>query len=231
MQKTVLNDRCELDLISIVSALFVPAFKKLATPIEEREGLETICPHLLNKVVEMILHDVTGDTEPKTLTLSLVRDIFVMYGEKDAVSDDEVLQKLLLVATEGKENVEFNAETMLRILTHDLQEFDVRKEVEATTNMMDVFGNDCMGCHGISVKREVEEEDCDKKNGENGASGESLFIKRITTGKAIDFIAGTYSCKYQVVCVWSFFVFTFMGYGKRCSFGARFHYLFYYHIS
>ena len=246
VETMILNKNSSLDLISLVAALFVPTFMKLLvatqtpTPIDERTNTragnvnvdidntdtdtDTICPRVLEKVLEMILHDVTGDTEPKPLTISLLRDIFQKYGEDAVASDDEQLEQILQAATGGKNGVLLNEESLLRALTHDLRSFNVHQEAEMSTNFNDVFGDDCYECSGIQVRVPVP------GHSENDAGDSDVdvdvdvvgertrivrMIKRINTGKAIDFIAGTYSCKYQVMCVWSFFVFTFMGYGKK----------------
>jgi hypothetical protein len=205
VESIILNNSSSLDLISLVGILFVPTFMKLVTPIEELGDVETtICPKLLERVLDMILYDATGDSERKILTISLLRDIFQKYGEDAVASDDEQLEQILQAATGGKEGVFLNEKSLLRALTQDLHSLNVRQEAEVSTNFNDVFGDDCYECHGIKVPTE---------NDVGDVVGERM-MKRLNTGKAIDFIAGTYSCKYQVICVWAFFGFTFMGYGK-----------------
>ncbi len=218
VRDVILNKNEYMDFISLIGTIFVPTIAKIAAPLEETRDLETVCPHVLKRVSAMILHDVTGDSEPKPLTASLVRDIFLKYGEDELIEDDEYLQAVLQASTGGEENVLFDEKSLLRALTHDLGEYNVRREASITTNMTDVFGN-CCNIHDQlekSLLSEIGNEGGDDNENEGvddydlGAQVESP--KTVNTGQGIDFVAGTYSCKYQAICVWTFFSFTFMAY-------------------
>jgi len=201
VEKIILRGNASLDLISLVSILFIPTFCKLNAPLEETRDLEAVPPQVIKRVLEMILHDATGDAEPKKLTLSLVREIFTKYGED--TSDEEMLQELLLAATGGKEDVVLDEESFLRALTHDLNAYDIQREATMTTNFGDVFGDWC-DCDMNNKFEEQLKRDLETEEGTHDLTGTAKIgpIRSILTGKGIDFIAGTYSCKYQVMCVW-----------------------------
>ena len=55
---------------------------------------------------------------------------------------------------------------------------------------------------------------CDDDADTKRISKKQFVIRRINMAKPIDYVAGTYSCSYQVVCLWSLFLFTFLVFSK-----------------
>jgi hypothetical protein len=51
----------------------------------------------------MILPDVTGSLEPPELTVSLIRDILLAYGEEEMSEDQGLLREMLEIAGAGEE--------------------------------------------------------------------------------------------------------------------------------
>jgi len=98
----------KIDLVELVSILFIPQFCKFASPPELTEDLENLCPHVIKGVLKMVLHDVTGDDEPKELTVELIREIFLRYGETEVAENESLLNDMLLAATGGDQGVMLN---------------------------------------------------------------------------------------------------------------------------
>ena len=218
VESIILNGNDKMDLISLVGMLFLPSFAKLAAPEDQILNLETVCSQIVKKVVDIILHDVTGDTDPKPLTISLVRKIFTNYGEEAVAQDDDLMQEIFSAATGGNKHEFLDEKSFLSALSHDLDSYDIHAEVTPTTNMSDVFGNCCdfNDRYVNKLKREILENESvfEEEGGEEQTSQnqQPTSFRSVYTGKGIDFLAGTYSCKYQVILVWTFFVFMFMGY-------------------
>ena len=76
------TDNGAMDLMEMVAVLFIPLFLKQAAPDNQTEGLVKACPNVVMSIAEMILHDVTGSREPKELSIDLIRNMFLKYGEK-----------------------------------------------------------------------------------------------------------------------------------------------------
>jgi len=109
-------------------------------------------PGILQIVLNNILQDVTGSTEPRPLDRQLVRDIFTAYGEDELVENDEIIDEMIAAASvvgTGDDDVEKNGGVQMldlrsfsQALTSDTRLYDVEKETQLTT-----FYYDCMGTH------------------------------------------------------------------------------------
>ena len=107
--------------------------------------------HLFKFVLNMILKDVTGDSEPKPITKELLRDIFLFYDEADVAEDDNLLEEMVLVAcsgiggngdrVEGCENggVLLDEHAFAYCLTNDIRLYDIDSEKKLSTTYFDVF--------------------------------------------------------------------------------------------
>lgn len=204
VQTLVLDGREELSVISMLALLFIPTFAKLAASEEEVQNLETVCPHIIPHVLKTILHDVTGSEEPQLLTEDLVREILLKYNES---APDDLVHDMFLAAKgwQREGNLLFGEENFLNALSNDITAYSVDREINGNTNFADVFGkNQCIdACLQDPFQSETDES-------EVNLGRES--IQRIETGRGFDFSAGTYYCKQQMISLFCFFFFSYMGF-------------------
>jgi hypothetical protein len=205
---------CKMDLVELVALLFIPEFLKMNANEEDTKDLVQVCSDSLSFVTDAIIHDVSTVTDSNEtqleLTQSLIRDIFLSYGETALASNNTLINDMFQAARGGKdpdEKVYFDQETFLRALTHDIGLYSIEREAQMSTNWNDVFGQDapvegdvCL----ITGKERIQ-----KKEGVSGIRNK--FIVARTAG-AIDMVAHTYFCRMQMLVNWLFFVFTFFGY-------------------
>ena len=92
-------------------------------------------PDLLAYVLKMILHDVTGDSNPKPLNVKLIQDIFLSYGEVELANDEILLRDMLKAAAgpdvdtsrcrlDDREFI-FEIDAFARALTNDVKLYDI----------------------------------------------------------------------------------------------------------
>lgn len=131
-----------MDMMQLVSLLLIPMLR------EEQEVREQLLEasakgdstDLLEFVVEMMLHDVTGSRQPKPLTKTLIKQIFQAYGETALSGDDELATEMMKQAGAGNgKRVLLDAKTFCRALTSDVQAFDVESKDKLSTNYNDVM--------------------------------------------------------------------------------------------
>lgn len=170
-----IDDDGFLDLTQVLALLLVPELLKAKQGLalqrrdgEARSELESaFVQHdergggkywpnadLIDNVLRMILHDATGDPNPRPLTRDLLRRILEFYGETSISEDEGLLDDMLSAAashgTDPNANdgssgdasdapVLFDRHAFARALTHDAQRYDVDSENRMTSNFDDVF--------------------------------------------------------------------------------------------
>ncbi|CAB9521768.1 unknown protein [Seminavis robusta] len=105
------DDDDMVDLMELVALLLLPTIQKAAQHLvcsqqddtdddEHCQGEVVPAPkEMLNYVLKMILHDVTGSSQPKRLTPELVQKILIAYGENDLAEETQLVQEMVNVAT------------------------------------------------------------------------------------------------------------------------------------
>ena len=135
-----------IDLSEMTSMLLIPTLVKAASQARggggaERdlsdEGILYPDPGLIQSVLGMILRDVTGSLEPPELTISVLQDILLAYGEEEMSQDQGLLREMLDAA--GTEGERLDANAFARALTKDVLLYDVKNEVALNTNYRDVM--------------------------------------------------------------------------------------------
>lgn len=166
-------------------------------------------PDLLRYVLQMILHDVTGDRQPKPLNRQLIRNIFLSYGEADLAENDDLLDGMVEAAggnNAGDAPILLDVNAFARALTGDVRLYDVNNEVRRTTNYFDVFRTH-QSSHKVGIQQDLElnlrgvaghteENDIDTQR------AEMRVVKKKWTASAIDMSAGTFRSKLLVVLLW-----------------------------
>lgn len=149
---------------------------------------------LVENVLEMILHDATGDTNPQPLTKDLLRQLLMFYGEIDMANDEELLDEMILAAYDSaSEDIERNPimldkYTFAKALTNDVSLYNIDNENEVTTNYYDVFQTTMPNA---TSKPHLTEED------------ENLQpINTVWTYPSIDYTADTFRSKSFVILLW-----------------------------
>jgi len=108
---------------------------------------------LITSIQRIILHDATGDPNPRPLTKELIRQILTFYGEKSIAEDEGLVDDMLMAANHesnpsAEENalgivgdalVVFDCRAFARALTQDVQLYNIENENRMTSNYDDVF--------------------------------------------------------------------------------------------
>lgn len=164
-------------------------------------------PDLLKRVLTMILEDVTGDATSKKLDKELLTTMFQAYGETD-LADDEELQEQMIAAAypspsceTGKEGVMLDLASFARVLTNDVEEYDLMNEMRCTTNFDDVLltqaAKDLGSAQRIDVSRGLTIDDVREKK------EKSSPILTELTAQAVDSTAGNYRNKLLIVILYA----------------------------
>lgn len=210
-----------IDLSELASMLLIPTLIKAndqSKQQQEEDGVLYPAPNLVESVLGMILRDVTGSSEPPKLSISLLRDILLAYGEEEMSQDEGLLRDMMNAA--GNEGDDFDAEAFSRALTRDVRLYNVKNEATLTTNYHDVMIAD--GLEENSNKTESVDSSNDRdelKTIESGMNEKHTSKKdapatfrRFWSSPAIDFTACRYSSKYIVVLLWTGFVISYVAY-------------------
>lgn len=172
--------------------------------------------------------DVTGDSEPKPITVDLLRDIFLFYGENDVAADDDLLQQMVRVASKGAEiaddrdaseegGILLDEHAFAYCLTSDIQLYDVESEEKLTTTYYDVFQTfrstkevegGVMKKLSDATTRHIRMHD--DEGDETESSGDVRLVEKRSTSPSIDYAVDSFRSKTYVILLWVTFVIYFM---------------------
>lgn len=211
-----LGDNCPdvIDVMELTAILLIPTLLKAAALEEEGSnnipnGLLMPPPDLLKYVLDMILHDVTGDRVPKPLTTNLLRRVLQAYGESELANDIDLLQEMVdCCKCDGTDNDATNltVKSFARGLTHDVKLYDIGNEVRESTHYEDVFRHQD---HLVEYDKNITD---GKKTIQNVATEPTRVLKRKYTAAAIDFTAGTYRSKGLSIMLWACTLISYFAY-------------------
>lgn len=194
-----------IDLMEIVATLLIPTLLKATA---EDVPKECVAPrgNLIRFVLDMILHDLCGTTEPPELTTDLIKKILTMYGESELAENEELLLEMLESAQSNDGGKVLDENTFISGLTSDIQLYDPVCEIRQTTNAEDVF----------LAKSEEEEDDIlnitnDQYTQRMNTARKSLKRKKVMLA-ALDTTAGTYRSKILLVSLWVMFITIYFGF-------------------
>lgn len=144
---------------------------------------------LIDFVLKMILKDVTGDDQPKPMTKDLLRKIFTFYQEFDVADNDELLDGMISVASEMKNDGDeegngvpmFDKFTFAHCLTDDVRLYDISSESRLSTSFSDVF-------------------DEKRKDGQASISeSDAPRVKTVWTAPSLDYTVDMFRSKTYVI--------------------------------
>lgn len=95
---------------------------------------------IIEKVLRIVLTDVTGSIEPQLSTKEMLMQIFLAYNEHDLAHDEALLSDVIAMAVEGgrTEGEAFlDVDSFSRGLASDLKLYDRTKETRFTTHYED----------------------------------------------------------------------------------------------
>jgi hypothetical protein len=189
-----------LKLASMIGRSSGPRTKRWTVNQSEKGDAHSPDAGLIEDVLEMILHDVTGNTEPQPLTKELLKQILVFYGEIDMADDDDLMNEMIAAAyggesqdIEGKQLM-LDKYTFARALTADVELYNIENENSVTTNFYDVYGS--------NVPQSSEE-------------GEDDSVQRantVWTFPSIDYTADTFRSKSFVILLWVTWIISYFAY-------------------
>jgi hypothetical protein len=162
---------------------------------------------------------VTGSLEPPELTISLLQDILLAYGEEEMSQDQGLLREMLEAA--GTEGEQLDANAFARALTKDVLLYDIKKEVALNTNYHDVMkaedpqdkasktDPDLFLADESQDDEEYLTEDDKQPEGQSEAPAK---IRKFYSSPGIDYTACRYNSKFIVVLLWTGFIMCYIAY-------------------
>ena len=202
-----------MDMMQLVSLLLIPILRQ-EQEHRKQDSNRNDDNDLLVYTVEMMLHDVTGSRAPKPLTRTLIKQILQAYGETALCENDELVQQMLDQAGASiGERVLLDAKTFSRVLTQDVQAFNVENKDKLSTNFDDAMFGDS--------KTVEETETHNKSRLERRKSTVPTLLNKKTmlddipliyTAPHLDNTADTFRSRPLVVFQWTFFVLSFLTY-------------------
>lgn len=159
--------------------------------------------NLIPFVLHMVLKDSTGCSEPKPLTVGLLKTIFRFYGEEEIAENDVLLEEMVSLAftlrrdeEHGAEPPMFDAVTFAHCLTSDVSQYNAKAEETLSTNFDDVFVHSQHGqCAG------------------GDSTKDATSAKRIFTFSSVDYAVDSFRSKSFVALLWvtwALFFYTFI---------------------
>jgi hypothetical protein len=161
------NENECIDICEIVAMLLIPFLVKSRKGDLTREMIEKssirhafsnkefyeeyiknveACNSLVSKgavtkhVLNIILADSIGSTEPQPVTKELITTIFSRYGEPGLVENEELIEEMINDVSGGNPGALLDAESFTRALTNDIMLYNVHHENQAGSFYEDVFG-------------------------------------------------------------------------------------------
>jgi len=223
------TDEC-IDIVELVSILIIPSLLK-ASGKQDREVKEakdfdskksyekylevqkeihelSPSPTLISDVLKIILIDTTDSDEYPKLSRSLLEKVFAWYGEMSLITDDDLIDEMIELASGGNPDALFDVESFSRALTNDVLKYPVQNESKISTHYDDVFGNNDSGDEDIGKISFTEEDGVTKKG---------IDVKRIFTFPHIDFLAERLGSVSHTFLVWLCFVYSYLTYVSTAS--------------
>lgn len=190
-----------IDIVELLAILIIPYLSKVSKSNKENgasnenneisvesskmsDDVNKIKPkeatNMISNVLNIILMDSTGSLKPPPLTKHLLRSIFTYYEEYDLIDDENLLDEMIKLASEGIENPVLDKETFQRALTKDILLYNTAWESTISTNYEDVF---------------------ESKYDETLTTENVQKVEHVFTFPQIDFYADTFRSKIHFTCV------------------------------
>jgi len=174
---------------------------------------------VIQHVLNIILTDSTGSSEPRPITKELLQTIFTRYGELELSQDEQLIEEMVLNVSGGDENAIFDADTFARALTEDVMLYDIDNESRVSTFYEDVFGRRWEKHHTDSENNNDNSNDIetdplnqDMNNSEdpelNIEKKEGMVFRNVFTLSQVDFLADSCQSKLHLTMVYLAFVFS-----------------------
>ncbi len=124
---------------------------------------------IVELVLNNLLFDSFGSTEPQPINSETVKTILNACGEVRLLEDEQLIDDMVLALSGGDSNAVLDVESFIRALSNDILLYDVKKETSLSTYVHDVFGDD-----GIAI------------NVERGKGGDEKGSQLLTEGSNND---------------------------------------------
>jgi hypothetical protein len=250
------EDEC-IDICEIVAMLLIPFLVKtrkgdltremieassirhaFSTDEEFEEYIKNVesCNSLVSKgavtkrVLNIILADSIGSTEPQPVTKELITTIFSRYGEAELVENEEFIEEMMNDISGGDPDALLDVESFTRALTSDIMLYDIDNENQMSTLYEDVFGE---------VDQNIDEhqnEDGSQNNNNDGsetdplqngkgdiedrgntADGRNKVFHKIITFSQIDFLTDSMLSKSHLLLAYLAFIFSIFMYQSNLN--------------
>ncbi len=232
-----------IDICELVAILLIPFFVKNAEGnsekiLKQRDGIQRAFAsekqmheylseigrvnslvskgHVIRHVLNIILADCTGSSEPQPITKDLIKTIFTRYGEPGLIQDEDLMDEMVLDVSGGDPNALLDADGFARALTEDVMLYNVDHESRVSTFYEDVFGRegekeDSEDSENKGSGNETEPLRNDLSKGEdpelNVAEKQETLFRSIFTMSQVDFLADSCQSKIHLTLVYLTFIF------------------------
>lgn len=187
------------DIVEIASMLLIPHLRKAAAAEDEYAMQD-----FFQKVLKMIVGDVTGESDRIVLNKSTMREILEFYGE-DAVPEEIIDEMLEAAGADPKNDAEFDFNNLIAATTGDIQQIDLDWANTPTTHYDDVLD-------GTTLDANLEDNDPDEEIAKSNFDSAGNEVQRIFTFPTIDFVAENYRSKTFNIILWLLVIIAFFAY-------------------
>lgn len=187
------------DIVEIASMLLIPHLRKAAAAEDEYAMQD-----FFQKVLKMIVGDVTGESDRIVLNKSTMREILEFYGE-DAVPEEIIDEMLEAAGADPKNDTEFDFNNLIAATTGDIQQIDLDWANTPTTHYDDVLD-------GTTLDANLEDNDPDEEIAKSNFDSAGNEVQRIFTFPTIDFVAENYRSKTFNIILWLLVIIAFFAY-------------------
>lgn len=230
LRKTVISglgggesDEEIIDLMEVVCILLIPTILKAArvetdedSPLSQElpKGVIPPEPHLIQKVLTMMLEDATGDARPKLLNEQLISTIFEAYGETELAKDRSLHKAMIQAANPtSRDDIKLDLNSFASGLILDIEEYDLKNETRTTSYIDDILltrrKHEIVEGDVVVSERELSLHDVENKK--------KLATLLLTewTAQSIDSTVGNYRNKYLMVTLVATVIISYFAYWYR----------------
>jgi len=187
---------------------------------DELQQLTSKNSSMIGHVLKIILrHAGVDSTVSPRLTKELLKKIFATYEEPELVEDDDLLEEMIHVATNGDIGGVLDANSFARGLAADVGMYDVNSEARVSTHFYDVFGNPREAKEFLTISGTLNTSSVTDE--ENGAETNSKGITKVRTFSQIDFLSGTFRSKFHFLLCWIALIMAIFSYAESTMYNVR----------
>lgn len=201
-----------LDIVQILAILLIPSLVE-AVRVESRDAKvdESLLPipNLIEDGLAMMMKDVHSETWPPVLNEDLIEALLLETGEYERAQQPDLIREMLDMADSS---AVLDEDTLARVLTADVSQWEVGSDRRETTIYYDVMGalspRQLIRQHESSDPHmETETEGPDDAERQKLILSEDMLVDTTVLGHtSVDYVMDAHSSLVIVVITWLFYV-------------------------